>query len=190
MPDLQPPSWILADSTPGTSSGTNEAMPRFGGRVDPGQEVHVSVDGQETTIAPTGDGTWTWTSPELANGEHDFEMWTEDTATGDRSDSHEWTNDVDASEQDRSWQRARNEDWNKPGGGAEQFINENDKMAGVPPRPITGGGGGGAGQPMTDPQPGGGSGAGSGSQTGTSTPGGGGAPQGLEKGNATFGVVG
>ncbi len=182
----QPPSWILADSTPGQNAATNEAMPRFGGRANPGETIKISVDGETTTIAPTPNGSWEWTAPELANGDHEFEMWSED-ADGNESDHIEWENNVDADAQTREWQRARNDEWNR-GGGARRFLDENDRM-GTPPRPMTGGGGGSGsgGQPLTDPASGG-----SGEtrpQTGGSAGGAPGAgsgpsPQGFEKGNA------
>ena len=72
------PSWIFADSTPGVNTATNETQPRFGGRVEPGQQVHFSVDGQETVVGPTPEGTWTFDVPDLANGNHEYEMWLED----------------------------------------------------------------------------------------------------------------
>ena len=179
----QPPSWIFADATPGQSTATNEAMPRFGGKANPGETIRVSVDGETTTIAPTPAGTWEWTAPELADGEHEFEMWTED-AEGNESDHIEWENDVQASAQDREW-RARNEEWKQS--GARDFLDQNDHPQGTPPRAMTGGGGG-AQQPLTDPAPTGptqerpqtgGSPGG-----GTSSSGGAPSPQGLEKGNA------
>ncbi len=198
MPDPQPPSTIFSDSRPGVSTGTNEAMPRFGGRVDPGQTVHMSVDGNETTIAPTpGGGVWEHTVKELDNGEHEFEMWTED-AHGNRSDSIEWTNDVQSDATDRANQRARNDQWQRGGEGAK-WLEENDRFAQglTPPRPITGGGGG-APQPMPGDGPAAGGGGGdAGSQPRTPTGSGigsdaaAGTPPtaaGLEKGNA--GMVG
>ena len=199
MPDVPTPSWVFADSTPGQSGGTNEAMPRFGGRADAGQTIHLSVDGNETTIVPTPDGSWTHTVPELANGEHDYEMWTED-ANGDTSDTIEWTDDVDASPESRAAQQARNSEWQQ--GGAGQFLEANDRIARgeqplTPPRPITGGGGG-APQPMADNHapgatdvPAGIGGVRGGSDSGGSGGGGGGQPAGLEKGNAgTVGRIG
>lgn len=180
----QPPSWIFADSEPGQSTATNEAMPRFGGKANPGEVVKISVDGTTTTIAPTPGGTWEWTSPELADGEHEFEMWTED-ARGNESDHIEWENDVQADADARAWQRARNHEWNEH--GARDFLDQNDQL--TPPRPITGGGQ----QPGADPAPESGTGGSSGStQQRPQTGGGGGAPAaggapspvGLEKGNA------
>ncbi|MDO9444182.1 MAG: Ig-like domain-containing protein [Dehalococcoidia bacterium] len=179
----QSPSWIFADSTPGQDMATNEAMPRFGGKVNPGETVRVSVDGETTTISPTPNGTWEWASPELADGAHDFEMWTED-ADGNESDHVEWENDIQADAQTREWQRARNRQWNEQ--GAREFLDQNDHPTGTPPRPITGGGGQ---QSVPDPQPTGptqerpqtgGSSGGSGALTAGGSP----SPQGLEKGNA------
>ena len=179
----QPPSTIVHDSQPGIDAATNEAMPRFGGRANPGETIKISVDGETTTVAPTPNGSWEWTSPELANGEHEFEMWTED-AEGNESDHIEWENDIDADEQTREWQRARNEQWKQQ--GAQEFLGANDAL--TPPKPISAGGGG-APEPMTDPAPTGptqerpqtgdaGGGAPGGAGAGAPS------PQGLEKGNA------
>jgi hypothetical protein len=195
VPDLQPPSTIIQDITPGVNQGTNESMPRFGGRVEPGQQVVISVDGNETTIAPTPDGTWTYTSPELGNGDHEFGLWTED-AHGNTSDKLEWENNIQADAADRAVQRQRNDRWRN--GEAEQFLNGNDQLARDTRRPptATGGGSGGGQQPMTDPVPptpssggrtatGQGMGGGSGQTDGpTGTPP---TAQGLEKGNAGTG---
>jgi len=180
----QPPSTIVHDSQPGIDAATNEAMPRFGGRANPGETIKISVDGDTTTVAPTPNGSWEWTSSELANGEHEFEMWTED-AEGNESDHIEWENDIDADEQTREWQRARNEQWKQQ--GAQEFLGANDAL--TPPKPISAGGGGGAPEPMTDPAPTGptqerpqtgdaGGGAPGGAGAGAPS------PQGLEKGNA------
>ncbi len=162
-------------------------MPRFGGRIDPGQSVHISVDGEETTIAPTPSGSWTHTVPELDDGEHEFEMWTED-GHGGKSDSIEWTNDVQAGAEDRASQRQRNQQWRQR--GAQQFLEENDKFAQqplTPPRTATGGGGAPSAE-TTGVMPGGGGVTESG-PGGSSTPT---SPAGLEKGNAgqTVGRVG
>lgn len=178
MPEV--PSWILADSQPGQNASTNEAMPRFGGRANPGETIKISVDGETTSIQPTPNGTWEWTSPELENGSHDFEMWSED-AEGNESDHVDWENHVEADAQTREWQRARNQQWNEQ--GARDFLDQNDAL--TPPRPITGGGGGGgAPQPMTDPVPGSTTGTPSSTTGAGSSAGGGTSPQGLEKGNA------
>ena len=197
-PTCPPPSWILADSRPGLDAGTNDAMPRFGGRVQPGQSVELTIDGNGVGITPTADGSWTYAVPELDNGEHEFGMRVHDTTTGDSSPPITWTNDVQASPEDREWQRQRNQEWRRPGGGAEKFLDENDAIArtGRALRSSTGGGGGGGGQPpMTDPAPpsasnpgrtatGGGGSAGGGG-TPTDGPGGNGpTAQGLEKGNS------
>ncbi len=202
MPDISPPSTIFSDSTPGESLGTNEAMPRFGGRAEPGQTVHLSVDGESMTIVPTPSGFWEASVGELADGEHEYELWAED-ASGNRSDSIEWTNDVQADPNDRRAQRARNDRWNQ--GEAQKWIQDNEQAAGgpplTPPRPVTGGGqpepmpgdgapGSGSGGSAsgagggTSADPGTGTGIGSGSGAGAS-------PAGLEKGNAqTFGRIG
>ncbi|MGE3960403.1 MAG: Ig-like domain-containing protein [Dehalococcoidia bacterium] len=174
----QPPSWIVADSTPGQDVATNEAMPRFGGKANPGETIKISVDGETTTIAPTPGGSWEWTAPELANGDHEFEMWTED-ADGNESDHIEWENNVEADAQTREWQRARNDEWKKS--GAREFLDQNDGLPGTPPRPITGGGGGAPQQPLTDPMPGSPFGS---AGSGSTAAGGGSSPQGFEKGNA------
>lgn len=198
MPDLSPPSTIVHDSAPGQSLGTNEAMPRFGGRAEPGQTVHLSVDGESQTIVPTPSGFWETSVGELADGEHEYELWTED-ANGNRSDSIEWTNDVQADPNDRRAQRARNSEWT--GGGAQKWLQDNEQAMGgpplTPPRPVTGGGGGGQPQPGDGAPEGSGSGGGSdGTSTGPRTATGAGsgtgaAPAGLEKGNAqTFGRIG
>ncbi len=74
-------------------------------------------------------------------------------AAGEKSDAIELENNVDAGAQDRASQRNRNQQWKD--GGAEQFINENDRIARgetplTPPRPVTGGGGGGGQPTVTD----------------------------------------
>ena len=142
-------------------SGTSEAMPRFGGTVNPGEQVHISVDGNEvpqiTQYGPSDrPQAWDHISDELPNGDHDFEMWTTDRETGERSDSLKWTNRVNADDQDRAWQRHRNvqyrdsqerTDWIKktapPPEAGEEPANEEEK----PERTATGGGGGGGGEP-------------------------------------------
>ena len=196
MPDILPPSTILSDSDPGQSRGTNEAMPRFGGRAEPGQTIHLSVDGESQGIVPTPSGFWETSVGELEDGEHEYELWAED-ADGNRSESIEWTNDVQADPNDRSAQRARNSEWTA--GGAQKLIQDNEQAMGgrplTPPRPVTGGGGG-------QPQPGDGAPEGSGGGGGASAEprtatgagagsGAGAAPAGLEKGNAqTVGRIG
>lgn len=194
MPDA--PSFILTDANPGVSKGSNDAMPIFGGHVNPGETVVVSVDGNVTGIG-AGSGNWEFSAPELADGEHDFEVWVED-AQGNRSESVEWTDDVQADESTRREQRARNVAWQQ--GGAQAWVDSEYSRRGgqplTPPRPITGGGGA---QQVTDPVPG----SGSGSSTGggrTPTTGGTGAEDtaggaqpaaaGFEKGNAGVGRVG
>lgn len=199
MPDVPTPSTIFSDSSPGVTQATNEAMPRFGGRVEPGQQVHISVDGNDTLVTTTAEGTWTHAVSELQNGDHDFEMWTED-ANRNTSDKIEWSNSVDADAATRASQRQRNTEWH--GGGAERFINDNDQFARDTRRPPTATGGGGGGQPMTDPVPPTATGGGSAGRTATGQgmSGGGGqaadgptgtppTAQGLEKGNSGSGVA-
>ncbi len=171
MPDPQTPSTIFGGQNTMTG-GTNDAMPQFGGRANPGESVHVSVDGQEQTVTQDENGMWDYSSPELANGEHEFEMWSENEA-GDRSDSVEWESDVSSGDADRASQRARNEQWEES--GRDDWQEEN---SGLTPTPVSAGGGGG-GQP-----PPGGSGSGGSGGGGRTPPVGG-----VEKGNQPGPVV-
>jgi large repetitive protein len=140
---------FINDVIPGQDVSTNEAMPRFGGRANPGDVMMVSVDGETTQVAPDPNGYWEFETPELANGEHELEMWVENEA-GESSDPIEWEVDVESSEQDRNWQRARNKEW-KDGysGRAEERAGQPPL---TPPRPVTGGGGGQEGEEKVDPE--------------------------------------
>lgn len=199
-----PPDFIFADSQPGQDKQTNDTAPRFGGRVNPGDVVRFDIDGETTTVTPDSDGLWSYTAPQMDNGEHDFSVWTEDAA-GDTSDSVDWHDVVEATPDDRVRDNARNDAWDR--GGYEDWVRQNQQFM----REHTqggsgsggGGGGGGGGQPLTptpttpvgggrqptgDPSSGqGSSGGGSGTATGVPP-----TPIGVEKGNApsTYGVVG
>jgi hypothetical protein len=169
MADPQPPSFIFNDMPLGDGA-SNEAMPRFGGRANPGEFVHFEIDGEDHVVQAGEAGLWDFSSPELANGDHEFEAWTQN-AQGERSESVEWENSVNATENDRRWQRDRNEQWDQSGRAAW----EADNSGLTPPTPISAGGGG------QRPTTGGGGGG-----TGMSTMPGGGTPtpvSGVEKGN-------
>jgi len=178
MPDPQTPSTVFGgDNMMG--GGTNEAMPQFGGIANPGESIHISVDGNEHIIQPDENGMWDFNTPELSNGDHEFEMWSEN-ATGDRSDSVEWDSSVSATENDREWQRARNEQWDET--GKHEWREQNE---GTPTPASAGGGGGqqegegeGAGDGGQSTGGSGGSGAGGSGGGGTGTP-----VAGVEKGN-------
>ncbi len=73
MPEPQTPSTFLGSQNVGAGA-TNEAMPQFGGRANPGESVHISIDGEEHIIQPDENGMWDYQSDELSNGEHEFEM--------------------------------------------------------------------------------------------------------------------
>ena len=165
MPDPQTPSTIFGDVPTYGSSGTNEAMPRFGGQANPGESIHIEIDGEEHIIQPDDNGMWDYSTPELSNGEHEFEMWSENQE-GDRSDSAEWETDVSSTENDREWQRQRNEDWSES--GRDAWRDENSDLTSTP---VSAGGGGGQ-------TTGGGSGSGRSGGGGTGTP-----EAGVEKGN-------
>jgi len=172
MADPQTPSTIFGD-IPQSDAGTNDAMPRFGGRTNPGERVHVEIDGKEHIIESDDNELWDFSSPELANGDHEFEMWTENAA-GDRSDSVEWETDVQASENDRREQRERNEQWDESGRPAWQ--QENDPAAATGAGGGSAGGGGSQGRPLVPP-------------TAIPNPGGGGRPPGTG-GAGGIGVAG
>ena len=170
MPDPQTPSTVFGDQNM-MGGATNEAMPQFGGIANPGESIHISVDGEERMIQPDENGLWDYQTPELNNGEHEFEMWSENME-GDRSDAVEWESDVGASENDRASQRHRNEQWE--GAGRHEWRDQN---SGLTPTPVVPGGGGG--QTTTGGgEPGGGTRPRTGG-VGGSTP----AVSGLEKGN-------
>jgi len=171
MAEPNPPGLIFGD-IPQADSGGNEAMPRFGGRESPGDTIHFEVDGEPRSVQTDENGFWDFSSPELGNGEHEFEMWTENAA-GERSESVEWEANINATENDRRFQRERNEQWDESGRDAWHQQNAPAGAAGG------GGSGSGSGRPLVPPtaipNPGGGSGQ-PGGAGGTSV-------AGLEKGN-------
>ncbi len=175
MADPQSPSLIFNDMPMTEGGGGNEAMPRMGGQANAGERIHIEIDGEEHIVQPNENGMWDFTSPELSNGDHEFEMWTEN-AEGDRSETVEWESSVEASENDRRAQRHRNEQWDESGRAAW----EADNAGLTPPQPVSAGGSGsGPGSTGGRPPSGGGaSGAGGGGTSRTQ-------PQvaGPEKGN-------
>lgn len=194
MPEPSTPSLIFGDtlvgggpdhffpnqgggsSNGGMARGTDDAMPRFGGRTEPGETVTVVVDGElSTDVTADENGLWSFTSPEVDNGEHSYEMWSENAA-GERSDSLEWDSEVFAGEADRIKQRERNDEWR--GSGEQGWKDQN---SGLTSTPVSAGGGGGGTQ--------GGGGGGTPGSGGTDAPGV--HPktplEGFEKGNAPGG---
>jgi len=155
MPDPAPPNLSASDlyvgggggaggpgtSNRGMSARTNDAMPRFSGTAAPGERVVLEIDGEPAWYQDAdAEGGWDFSSPELADGSHSFEMYTEN-ADGDRSDSWEWDSAVSATPEQRANQRARNEAW-KNSGTAERRALQDD----LTPTPVSAGSGG------TDPK--------------------------------------
>jgi Big-like domain-containing protein len=114
MPEPSQPSFIDNDTAGGTSAdslanggmaaNTNAALPHYSGMANPGETVRFSIDGQEHIVETNESGGWEFTSPELKNGDHDFEVWAE-TATGERSSSRSWETNVQATEEERQKQQ-------------------------------------------------------------------------------------
>ena len=65
MPYIPPVQFSPSSDSVPTSKPSNDAMPRLNGYADPDALVHMSVDGQEVSVAATEWGNWTVTSPEL-----------------------------------------------------------------------------------------------------------------------------
>lgn len=171
----QPPSWIpgidgAIGCEPGSSGQTNNSWPVWGGTgLEPGTTVKFDIDGMEYEANVDENGTWDFTPPEaLSEGEHEFEMWTEDRATGEQSDRVEWESTVRSSADDRAGDAERVRDWRERGRHRFRELN----------RPVTGSGTAG-GEDLVST---GGIGAPRGSGFEKGTPGASSA-QGLEKGN-------
>ena len=149
-------------------------MPRFGGRGEPGETVFLDIDGDTYHGTTDADGFWDISAPELDDGDHDFELWTE-SSTGDRSSAQEWQTNVSANDDDRAAQRDRNSDWAR--GGRDNWRADN---GGLTSTPVSAGGGGTGGQGGGGGGAGGGAGTAAGGQTET--------PAGdFEKGNSPGG---
>jgi hypothetical protein len=168
----QPPSIVpgLGEGghAPGVGGSSNNSWPIWGGTgLEPGTGVKFDIDGTEYFANVDENGTWEFTPPEaLANGDHEYEMWSFNPTTGEESDRIEWESHVDADATARELDAERVEEWKE--GGADRFRDAN--------RPQTGTGG-------TPPQPRGGGfekgSPGTAVAVGVPTS----SPQGLEKGN-------
>jgi len=144
MPDPAPPTLSAGDlyvgggggaGGPGTSNmgmaaGTQDAMPRFSGTAAPGERVVLEVDGEPVTYQDAdAEGGWDFSSPELDDGRHSFEMYTEN-ADGERSDSWEWESTVSSTPEQRAIQAARNEAWRNSGTAERRALTSTPVSAG------------------------------------------------------------
>lgn len=120
----------------GMASSTNDAMPRFGGRANPGERIFLKVGDRTMHTDADENGMWDIATPELDDGDHDFKMWSEDGA-GNASEAMEWETSVQANAEDRASQRYRNQQWRES--GRDEWRDQN---AGLTPTPVSAGSGG------------------------------------------------
>jgi hypothetical protein len=86
-------TWLAPETGDGDSHDTSEISDlitlSYAGQEAHDVEIHFTVDGSEFVVQVDESGQWEFESPELANGSHQFELWSVDPS-GRRSDSWSW----------------------------------------------------------------------------------------------------